>query len=495
MKQVIQNQSIVYSIINYFGAFIGVFSTLYIYPSDLNLYGLYGFLTNTASLLTPFITLGFGSVLLRYFPYFENRSNGHGGFFFFILSGYGIGILCFSIIFFGTLPWLKSFFPEDTSDISNYFIYLLPLTILYVIFELFSTYCTNYKRIVIPTLLSNSMKILLPVLFVLALRHYIDTSQFIYAILGYYCCVIGVVIMYLYHERLLFMRPNIKIFTHPMRHQMVVFALYSILGGASAIIALRIDTLMISSIMGTAANGSFILAVFMSNVCYIPALAITEILNAPVATVSKEKDQAGLLSYYKKSTVNMLIPTLWLALILFISFDSLAMIMPNTSTIVTIKMSLGLLLIARIVDAGTGINSHILSFSKYYKLELYLLICLAILNVMLNWFLIPFYGITGAALGTCLSVIVFNIAKTFLIYITMNIHPFDSKIVRLLSIGLVLLIFNYCIPNLEYPYFNIAFKCILGSILFFSAVFYYRISPELELLLLSKWKQLGNRVG
>lgn len=143
------------------------------------------------------------------------------------------------------------------------------------------------------------MKILLPVLFVLALRHYINTSQFIYAILGYYGCIIGVVIMYLYHERLLFMRPNIKIFTHPMRHQMVVFALYSILGGASAIIALRIDTLMISSILGTAANGSFILAVFMSNVCYIPALAITEILNAPVATVSKEKDQAGLLSYYK----------------------------------------------------------------------------------------------------------------------------------------------------------------------------------------------------
>ncbi len=78
MKQVIQHQSISYTIINYFGAFIGVFSTLYIYPSDLNLYGLYGFLTNTASLLTPFITLGFGSVLLRYFPYFENRSNGHG---------------------------------------------------------------------------------------------------------------------------------------------------------------------------------------------------------------------------------------------------------------------------------------------------------------------------------------------------------------------------------------------------------------------------------
>ena len=74
MKQVIQNQSIVYSIINYFGAFIGVFSTLYIYPSDLNLYGLYGFLTNTASLLTPFITLGFGSIQWAWrilFFYFE----------------------------------------------------------------------------------------------------------------------------------------------------------------------------------------------------------------------------------------------------------------------------------------------------------------------------------------------------------------------------------------------------------------------------------------
>lgn len=62
--------------------------------------------------------------------------------------------------------------------------------------------------------------------------------------------------------------------------------------------------------------------------------------------------------------------------------------MPNPDEL--IKMgSLAWLLLARIVDAATGINHYILAYSKYYVLELYLLVLMAVLNIAFNLSLIP----------------------------------------------------------------------------------------------------------
>lgn len=86
----IRKQSLLSSIIQIAGAVLGGLSTIFIYPNELRLYGLYGFLTNTASLLVPFISLGFGTVLLRYYPHFSNSEENSSRFlvlFFCIYSG------------------------------------------------------------------------------------------------------------------------------------------------------------------------------------------------------------------------------------------------------------------------------------------------------------------------------------------------------------------------------------------------------------------------
>ena len=74
-----KNQSFDSSMIQILAAAIGALSTLFVYPKNLELYGVYGFLSNTASLLAPFISLGFGNVLLRYYPYYKDEGSGHHG--------------------------------------------------------------------------------------------------------------------------------------------------------------------------------------------------------------------------------------------------------------------------------------------------------------------------------------------------------------------------------------------------------------------------------
>ena len=76
---VVVRQSIKGSIVNYVGLAVSIFSVLFVYPKDLELYGLYNFIIGIAILLTPFTSLGAGSIAVRYFPVFQNQERGHGG--------------------------------------------------------------------------------------------------------------------------------------------------------------------------------------------------------------------------------------------------------------------------------------------------------------------------------------------------------------------------------------------------------------------------------
>lgn len=185
-QTIIRKQGFFFALISYIGVAIGIFSTLFIYPRNLELYGLYGFLTNTASLFTPFITLGFGTVLIRYSPFFKDKQNQKSGFFYFILAGYGIGMIFFTLLFLSIKPWYIRQIEAHSDTIANYSFFLLPLTLLYVLFDLMGICSVNKKQIALPALLQNLMKIILPFIFILSLKDYLNVSQFIFCILSYY---------------------------------------------------------------------------------------------------------------------------------------------------------------------------------------------------------------------------------------------------------------------------------------------------------------------
>jgi len=50
-----------------------------------------------------------------------------------------------------------------------------------------------------------------------------------------------------------------------------------------------------------------------------------------------------------------------------------------------------------------------------------------LLNIILNYFLIPVYGITGASLASGITIIVFNLTTLFQVYFILKIHPYNYK--------------------------------------------------------------------
>ncbi|MEO6189326.1 MAG: oligosaccharide flippase family protein, partial [Saprospiraceae bacterium] len=433
MSFVIRSQGVRFSLINYIGVLIGAMSILFVYPLDLKLYGLYGFLTNTASLLAPLVSLGFGAVLLRFFPYYRNESQQtNSRFILFLIKGYALGIILFVFLFILFKEHIARLFNENDNYLQHYIYYLIPLTVLYIIYEFISHFSVTHKNIVLPSILSNLFKIILPILFIICIHNYLSTNGFLICIFIYYLLIIFILLKVLSRkENINFSLEKIPL-PKNRKKEMWTYALYSIISGTSAVMALRIDSLMIASQIGSEATGLFSIALFMSNATFIPALSLQEILSPFVSQSSKTDDKVILQSLYSKSVRNMLIPTLWASMCLYLSFGSISSLFPNAEKIILIKTGLGLLLLSRIVDAATGINHHILSFSKYYKIEIYLLIGLAALNIGLNFLFIKPYGIAGAALATFISVSLFNIIKSLYIFLKLKLQPFDWRTIRII---------------------------------------------------------------
>ena len=185
-----RKQSLSCTIINYIGVAIGMFSTLFIYPRDLALYGIYGFLTNTASILTPIVILGFGVVLLKYFPYFKAVSSSKSRLVSFVICGYTVGIVFFIAAFYLLYPSIITYQMSLNQSIVPFLIFIPAFTVLYVIYDVVQVYSLAHFKMIFPTFLANLIKIILPVLFFCVIKGWINSNQFIQALCIHYICII-----------------------------------------------------------------------------------------------------------------------------------------------------------------------------------------------------------------------------------------------------------------------------------------------------------------
>jgi O-antigen/teichoic acid export membrane protein len=104
----------------------------------------------------------------------------------------------------------------------------------------------------------------------------------------------------------------------------------------------------------------------------------------------------------------------------------------------------------------------------------------AVINVGLNWVLIPKYGIEGSGIATVVSVVVFNILKYWFLKTRYNMSPFTKQTFYILAVGLGLYFVVDSIPKTQNSLINLLlFPSIFGLI--FSFISYKsHFAPEIN---------------
>ena len=92
------------------------------------------------------------------------------------------------------------------------------------------------------------------------------------------------------------------------------YAFYGLFGGIGSVLAFRIDSLMISTLIDFENNGTYAIALFIANVIAIPTNAINQITAPILSEAFKENDLAHVKMLYQRSSINLLV----IGLLLFV---------------------------------------------------------------------------------------------------------------------------------------------------------------------------------
>jgi len=492
---IIKRQSIKSSIVNYAGALVGALSVFFIYPLNSEIYGYAQFLYSTAILLIPFGTLGGLSIIIKYFPKFNTEaSTNYNGFLSLVMliltAAYGTFVLLwyfFNDIFLKFLDGLGM----DTDKISDNEIYIILLLGCLILLNFFTYQSINRLRIVVPNIIQTlGFKLFLPTLVLAFVYLGLTEAQFAYGVVAFFGVASLLIFVYL---RIIDGVKFGKIKKPSEDFSYKEMARYSLFGSLNQLgngLALRMDSIMIPLLLTFAKNGSYNLSLFITNIIEIPTRSIYQIAGPIISKAWEENDRDEINNVFKKASVNLFLIGAFVFLGIWYVLDDLVKISSNADSFIDVRMIFLLLGAGKLIDMITSVNTQIIVYSDKYKYNLIFLFFLAACNIVLNLFMIPKYGIVGAAIATTISMVLYNIIKVCFIYIVYSMHPFTSDIFKTLFILIVMALGFYLFPTDWHPIIGILIKGTFVTLIFLPIAYFWNISEDANEMFRSTLKKV-----
>ena len=468
---VIQRQSLKFTIINFFGTFIGFLSVVFIYSLNKELYGYFQFLYSNASLLLPILGFGIHGAIIKYAPIFENKGESKQ-FFVFSLALTTIcailSTLFISILYYLFYPLFGTLFKNFQAIDDNKFI-ILTLGIIFLYSTLFVFQAISRYRIVIPDLINTvGLKFFLPILILLFHFEFISRNGFIYTVIIYFIIIAFVLFFYVVSLGKHDIKPKLDILNKEEYKGLFGFMYYSSLNSLGSNFALRMDVIMIGSMISYEAVGIYFIILVISNVMDIPAKAINQITGPVISKNWVDDDQQNIQDIYFKSSIYGGIIGVFLFLMIYVIWPDVILLVPKDKDGLSIELALSVftfLGLAKIVDIITGVNTNIISYSKDYKFNMYFLLVLGVLNLGLNYLFLTKYGVVGAAIATFLSMVIYNVLKHFFVFYRFGFQLNILPIIQIIGTGILVFTVMALVDLPFHPILNMVLKVgILATI-------------------------------
>ena len=453
-------QAFFFTLINYVGILIGIFSTLFVYPKNKEMLGVFRYIESLAQILFPIMLLGVSQVLIKFGPKLDNHQEKQ-------LFNYSVlSILFMSVlvlIALGGFSFLSIFKKMD-------YIYLAFVMGFFMAFiDLFKKQATIIQKISVPAFFDNIVpKIALPLIFILVLHQYISSEQsLIFYIISY-----GLIALFVAVYLFCYFQPEFKfdfksLFLQIDKKEMYRFSLFAFAGSLGSVFAFRIDAIMIPKFISMEANGSFSIGVTLASALAIPATGVFTLYAPIISNYIKNNAMEELNVKYKEISKLLFFIGALLYSCIFLGIENLFLLLPTHDNLMASVSVILILGFNVLVNMGTGFNGEIITYSKYYRFNLIAIIVLIVLNISLNIIFITVFnlGIEGVAFASLIAMVLFNLSKLIFIYQKFQLFPFDLSYLKLVLVFLIVLLVCYFLPTLENNYFNLIYKTGLSLLL------------------------------
>ncbi|WP_136668851.1 lipopolysaccharide biosynthesis protein [Flavobacterium sp. H122] len=479
---VVARQSIKYSIVGYFSTLVGIVSTVFLYPYDLDFAGKLQFVFQTAMLILPVVALGIMHANVRFFPKMSVDNQQQQLYKFsivFIIANFfiGVGLLLLAVLVF---PSIKKM------DFWEYSQYILPLALLLALIQLSSKYISIKKRIVVPNIFENVFpKIGMIAAFILFVFYHSSEENSIALYIGFFVLAFFGIMLYLHRLEKVSKKINFSFLKKEgFGRELMVYSLYTFLGSMGSVIALNIDATMIGELLTFSEVAIYNTSLNLVRMITVPALGVYTISAPIIAAYIAENNMMDLKALHHKTSLYLFIIGVVLFGLVAVGIEDLFGLMKNGDKLLKGLPVMYIMGFALLFDLATGFNGYIISNSKYYKFNNTTTVALALLTISTNLIFLFWFkmGIIGVSIATATSLTTYNLIKIYFNYKKFGVHPFSWKFLHVILVLLVVLLVGYSLPDTQYKFVNLCYKPLVAFVIFGLANHIFKIIPIKEIL-------------
>ena len=489
---IIKRQAYSGTVLSYLGVIIGYITTAVLFPGYLTTaeIGLIGVFLSYAYIFAQLASLGLNRITIVFFPYFRDRNKDHHGFFPLMAMIAVIGL----VIALTVLLLLKSTLISNSHDestlFSRYFNYLFPLIIATLLFQVMDSFNTTLFNAIRGIFLKEFLqRLLVMIAIIFFILKWVEFDRFI-MLWVIALALPGIVLMYYVVKNKEFrFKPADSPLIREKSRLMAEIGLNGIFIGFSGMIILYVDRIMVERLMGLASTGIYTTMSYFATLIAIPSRALLKISDPVIAQSWKDNNIASIRDNYYRSSLNQFLIGRLLMIGIWGNIGNIVRMLPpafEEGRLVILFVGLAFL-----VDMLTGTATFILANSKYFKYQTYYILLLVVLIVVTNYFLIPIWGLTGAAVATLLSKLITNFIRYLILYRKFGLQPYNYKFAVIIIVSFIAYLAQYFMPDFKNLYFDIIIRSSIMSIVFLSLALGLKISPEVNERIIALKKKLS----
>ena len=258
---------------------------------------------------------------------------------------------------------------------------------------------------------------------------------------------------------------------------------FLLLSALTSALAPTLSSFFVTAKMGLDSTGIFAIATYMAVLVSVPNRSLAAIASPQLARAIKDRNREECSVLISQVTRNMLLIGGFILLAIWINIDLIFRILPNGETYATARNVVLILGVSQLVLATFTICFTALNYSRFYAFSLLLSLALTTSSLLLNNYLVPIYGMEGAAMSNLLSYALY-ISLTIMVVVPLcRIRIIDGRWWLILLLLAVLFGTNqlWCVFA---PALDIWFDSLLRTLVLIGGGLYIaykaQLSPEIN---------------
>jgi Membrane protein involved in the export of O-antigen and teichoic acid len=481
MSTTIRKQTITASIFIFSGFLVGAVNTyLFAKYFTTEQYGLTRVFFDFGQLITAFASFGVIPVIYKFYPYYKDNLKKHE----IDVISWAIVIALIGFLMSVIAGWIleplfiKKFSARSKLIVDFYYL-MFPFGLGMLMFSLFEGLSWAVHKAVVANLLRETLlRIITTVIIVLYYIKLISYKEFIYFFSCIYFVILVVLVAYLAKTGQLSLSFHISRVTKKFWKKMLKMQSYLLGGTIIATIASTIDVFLVAGFQNLKGVAVLTLAQYIANLIQIPQRSIQSVSVSHLSEAWKNKNYKEIDRIYSRSCINLLIIALFIFGNIWLNVRQGINLLHLQSEYLNGLAVVLILGIARIIDAGTGVNNYVIGTSTFWSFDFSSGVVLLLFRIPLSWILIKHYGIIGSAFAELISLTVYNFIRFEFIRRKFNMQPFNQKALYsvLLTIGAYVIAY-YLLNNIN-GWIGIICRSLLFTIVIIGGVFAMKLTPD-----------------